>query len=148
MSNPIMAHFWLALSRFCSLYLDLCSLFYRQALTHTKHSRLLAFCAVCSVRKKSFRPTVFWHVFFLTGVSDPFKDLSIFFSQYIMDLKQKWLEIGQLKTGKMLPGLMSLDFCWDIQMVESEFGLSIHVNESINTFYLSNKPTQMHKAHI
>jgi len=23
-----------------------------------------------------------------------------------------------------LPGLMSLDFCWDIQMVESEFGVN------------------------
>jgi len=23
-----------------------------------------------------------------------------------------------------LPGLMSLDFCWDIQMVESEFGIN------------------------
>jgi len=49
-----------------------------------------------------------------------------------MDLKQKWLEIGQLKTGKMLPGLMSLDFCWDIQMVESEFGLSIHPSMLMN----------------
>jgi len=26
-----------------------------------------------------------------------------------------------LKTGKRLPGLMSLDFCRDIQMVELEF---------------------------
>jgi len=32
--------------------------------------------------------------------------------------------IGQLKTEKMLPGLMSLDFLWDIQMVESEFGVN------------------------
>jgi len=32
-------------------------------------------------------------------------------------------KIGQLKTGKMLPGLMSLDFCWDIQ-IELEFGMN------------------------
>jgi len=33
---------------------------------------------------------------------------------------QELTKIGQLKTGKMLPGLMSLDLCWDIQMVESQ----------------------------
>jgi len=35
--------------------------------------------------------------------------------------------VGQLKTGKMLPGRMSLDFCGetgDIQMVESGFGVN------------------------
>jgi len=37
---------------------------------------------------------------------------------------QELTKIGQLKTGKMLPGLMSLNFCWDIQMVESEFGIN------------------------
>jgi len=30
------------------------------------------------------------------------------------------------RLEKMLPGLMSLDFCWDIQMVESEFGVDRH----------------------
>jgi len=28
---------------------------------------------------------------------------------------QELTKIGQLKTGKMLPGVMSLNFCWDIQ---------------------------------
>ncbi len=32
-------------------------------------------------------------------------------------------EIGQEKIGKTLPGLMSLDFCCNIQMLESEFGV-------------------------
>ncbi len=32
-------------------------------------------------------------------------------------------KIGQYKIGKMLPGLMSLDFCCNIQMVASEFGV-------------------------
>ncbi len=32
-------------------------------------------------------------------------------------------KIGQKKIGKKLPGLMSLDFCWDIQMIGSEFGV-------------------------
>ncbi len=32
-------------------------------------------------------------------------------------------KIGQQKIGKMLPGLMSLDFCFDIKMVVSVFGV-------------------------
>jgi len=28
-------------------------------------------------------------------------------------------KIGQLKTGKMLPGLMSLDFCWDVNRMRT-----------------------------
>ncbi len=32
-------------------------------------------------------------------------------------------KIGQRKIVKTLPGLMSLDFCCDVQMVESEFGV-------------------------
>jgi len=36
---------------------------------------------------------------------------------------QELTKIGQLKTGKMLPGLMSFNFCSDIQMVKSEFGI-------------------------
>jgi len=34
---------------------------------------------------------------------------------------QELTKIRQLKTGKMLPGMTSLDFHLDIQMVESEF---------------------------
>lgn len=29
---------------------------------------------------------------------------------------------GQEKSGKMLPGLMTLDFCCDIQMIGPDFG--------------------------
>jgi len=32
-------------------------------------------------------------------------------------------KIGQYKIGKTLPGLMSLDFCCNIQMVGSEFAV-------------------------
>ncbi len=32
-------------------------------------------------------------------------------------------KIGQKKIGKTLPGLTSLDYCCDIQMVGSEFGV-------------------------
>ncbi len=32
-------------------------------------------------------------------------------------------KIGHYNIGNMLPGLMSLDFCFDIQMVGSEFGV-------------------------
>ncbi len=35
----------------------------------------------------------------------------------------KFTKIGQQKIGKTLPGLMSLDFCCDIQMVVSVFGI-------------------------
>jgi len=37
---------------------------------------------------------------------------------------QELTKIGQLKTGKRWPGRMSLDFCLDIQMVESECGVN------------------------
>ncbi len=36
---------------------------------------------------------------------------------------QRLTKIGQKKIGKTLPDLMSLDFCCDIQMVVSEFGV-------------------------
>lgn len=36
------------------------------------------------------------------------------------DSSYRLVKIGQEKTGKMLPCLMSLSFCWDIQMVGSE----------------------------
>ncbi len=39
--------------------------------------------------------------------------------------------IGQQKIGKTLPGLMSLDFCCDIQMVGSEFGVKTWKHGSI-----------------
>ncbi len=37
--------------------------------------------------------------------------------------KRRLTKIGQYNIGKTLPGLMSLDFCCDIQMVGSEFGV-------------------------
>ncbi len=40
-------------------------------------------------------------------------------------LQPRYIEyhLGQYKIGKSLPGLMSLDLCCNIQMVESEFGV-------------------------
>ncbi len=43
-------------------------------------------------------------------------------------------KIGQSKIGKTLPGLMSLDFCCDIQMVASEFDCKDH--ESMDPSWL------------
>lgn len=42
-------------------------------------------------------------------------------------------KIGQKKIGKTLSGLMSLDFCNDIQMVGSEFGVN-NTTESESDF--------------
>jgi len=41
-------------------------------------------------------------------------------------------KIGQWKIGKTLPGLMSMNFCCDIQMVVSEFGAN---NMKASVFY-------------
>lgn len=42
----------------------------------------------------------------------------------------------QQTAGKMLPGLMTLNFYFDIWMVGSEFGVTI-TEEKLNKFFLS-----------
>jgi len=46
------------------------------------------------------------------------------FRQQDISLLVSSTKIGRLKTGQILSCLMSLNFCWDIQMVESEFGVN------------------------
>jgi len=46
---------------------------------------------------------------------------------------QELTKIGQLKTGKMLPGLMSLDFCWELRHSDGRVRIGRKKNENMES---------------